>query len=185
MRAYMSFRDVATYALRGGRTLGVTHRFVTACCELLHPVLANHPPSGVEPFLPHELESTMRHTPILVAITTAFALAACGETTPPAPKVGDAPGTSVAAQAMTTPATADRDAPPAATPSTHDATPQPEAPAAPTARDTAAQKPMDDLSKSKETSSLPLPGQVNNHSTPALDQANKTTPQDGSADAKK
>ena len=127
----------------------------------------------------------MQRTSIIVAITTVLSLAACGERAPPAPKVGDAAGTSIAAQATTPSAAPDRNTPPAATPATHEGAPRSEAPAAPTARDTAAQKPMDDLSKAKESSSLPLPGQVNNHSSPAMDQPNKTTPPEGAADGKK
>lgn len=119
----------------------------------------------------------MRHTLFILAIPAALALAACGrDDVPPAPKVGEAPGTSVAAQSAPPAAAPDRESPTAQTPATHAGTPQPEAPAAPTARDTAANKPLDDLTKAEENTALPKAGQVNNHSSTAMDKENKTTP---------
>lgn len=119
----------------------------------------------------------------LLAVVVAFALAGCGNDSPsaPAPKVGEASGTSVTAQSGVPAAAPDRDTPPASTPATHAGTPQPDAPPAPTARDTAANQPLADLTKPKENASLPLAGQVNNHSTTATDRPNKTTPDDGAA----
>lgn len=127
--------------------------------------------------------------PATIAVAAiAVVLAACGNDQPgapdaPAPKVGDAAGTSVA-QGSVPPAPTDRDSPPASTPSTHAGTPQPEAPPAPTARDTHANQPMGELTKPKDNASLPLAGQVNNHSSTALDQPNKTAPQNGNGEAK-
>jgi hypothetical protein len=145
-------------------------------------------PSRVFP--KNELEMLVTRTYSMVAITAlALGLAACGNDSPsspsaPAPKTGEAHSSTTVANSTSAPAApADRDTPPAATPSTHTGTPDPNAAAAPTARDTAAQRPMDDLTKAKEASSLPLPGQVNNHSTPATDQPNKTTPETGGTKA--
>ncbi|HEX4885940.1 MAG TPA: hypothetical protein VFX05_17495, partial [Casimicrobiaceae bacterium] len=134
-----------------------------------------------------ELEMLVTRTYSMVAMTAlALGLAACGNNAPsaPAPKTGEAHGSTTVANSTSAPAApADRDTPPAATPSTHTGTPDPNAAAAPTARDSAAQRPMDDLTKAKESSSLPLPGQVNNHSSPATDQPNKTTPETGGTKA--
>ncbi|MCL4761641.1 MAG: hypothetical protein KJ018_07635 [Burkholderiales bacterium] len=121
----------------------------------------------------------MRTTLLLLAIPTALTLAACGQDTPPAPKTTEAPGTSVATQSSVPPAQPDRTTAPADAPATHSGTPQPEAPAAGTARDTAANQPLDDLSKAEENTALPKAGQVNNHSSPAMDKENKTTSADG------
>jgi hypothetical protein len=129
-----------------------------------------------------EMLVTRIHT-LAAAVAVAWGVAACGNETPsnvPAPKVGGTTATE-AMQSSLPSAPTDRDAPPAATPSTHSGDPQPEAAPAPTARDTAANRPMDDLTKSKESSSLPMAGQVNNHSSTATDRPNKTTPQDGDA----
>jgi hypothetical protein len=119
----------------------------------------------------------------VAAIAAALALAACGNDAPntPAPKTSGTTSDQVATQSTVPPAQADRDSPPAMPPATHSGTPQPEAPAAPTARDTAANQPLGELPKSQETSSLPKAGQVNNHSSTAMDQENKTTPPDGGA----
>ena len=133
-----------------------------------------------------EMLVTRIHT-LAIAVAVAWGVAACGNESPsnvPAPKVGGTTATE-AMQSSLPSAPTDRDAPPAATPSTHSGDPQPEAAPAATARDTAANRPMDDLTKSKESSSLPMAGQVNNHSTTATDRPNKTTPQDGEAKSDK
>jgi hypothetical protein len=122
-----------------------------------------------------------RTTSMVAVAVLALGLSACGNddrTNPPAPKTGEAHSSTTVATSTTAPtAPADRESPPAATPSTHTGTPDPNAAPAPTAQDSPAMKPMSDLDKPKETSSLPLPGQVNNHSTTATDRPNKTTPE--------
>lgn len=118
------------------------------------------------------------------AIAAALALAACNDA-PDTPKTSGTTGGQVATQSTVPPAQPDRDSPPAMPPATHSGTPQPEAPAAPTARDTAANQPLGELPKSQETSSLPKAGQVNNHSSTALDKENKTTPPADGADKAK
>jgi hypothetical protein len=118
-----------------------------------------------------------RFSTLAAALAAAFALSACGnDANPPAPKTSGTTTDNVATQSTVPPAATDRDSPPAATPSTHAAAPQPEAAPAPTARDTSANQPLGELPKSQEVSSLPKAGQVNNHSSPAMDQENKTTP---------
>lgn len=131
----------------------------------------------------------MRLRATLLAAAVSLGVAACGNESPsspnsPAPKVGASDASSVASQSTVSAAQADRTSPPAGTPPTHAGTPQPEAAPAPTARDTSANQPMGDLTKSKESSSLPLAGQVNNHSSPATDRPNKTTPEGGGPAAK-
>lgn len=127
----------------------------------------------------------MKVPTIVAVLAIASALAACGEKQSPV-KTSGSDAYTVSASAP--PAQADRTTPPDAVPQTHAMNPQPAPPpdaasAAPTARDTSAQQPLKDLSKAEEMLSLPKSGQVNNHSTTALDEANKATQSSATAPA--
>ena len=47
------------------------------------------------------------------------------------------------------------------------------APVAPTATDTPSARPTGTLTAAQEANAMPMPGQVNNHSTPSLDPAKR------------
>lgn len=54
--------------------------------------------------------------------------------------------------------------------------PQPAAPEGPAARDTAATKPLDTMSKAKESTTMPEALHGNNHSSPALKKSSTILP---------
>jgi len=107
-------------------------------------------------------------------LAAAALLAACGEPVPPQDQTPKA-GSTTSNVATAPPAQPDRNTPPAPPPATHNETPKEPAAAAaaPTARDTPAQKPLSDLTPSEESRSMPKPMQTDNHSTPSGDAARK------------
>ncbi len=96
---------------------------------------------------------------LLIAITAAAAIVACGDKPSPPPQTNVVPPVSSApppAAASTSPAI-----PPA--PTATGVNP------AETARDSAATNPRGPMSKEQESKSMPMAGQVNNYSSTALD----------------
>lgn len=120
---------------------------------------------------------------IVAVLALSSVLAACGERSQSPIKTGtgnalNAPSTAAG------PAVSDRESPPAATPLTHAQAAQPPQPdaaggptAAPTARDTPAAGPLKEMTKAEESSSMPKPGQTDNHFTPSIDGATKGSQQ--------
>ena len=126
----------------------------------------------------------MKSHAILSVLALSTALVACGERADSPIKTGATTGAtsgttgSVANPAAAVPAAkADRDSPPAATPSTHAAAPQVDAPPTATARDTPAAGPTKDLTASEEAHAMPKPGQTDNHHTTSLEGDLKGTQQ--------
>ena len=117
----------------------------------------------------------MKSPAFIAVMALTSTLMACGDRDTPVQTgaSGTAATTSTAQSAPAAPAM--RDSTAAATPSTHAGAPQTPAPtaAAPAAQDTKAQEPLKDLTKAEEANSMPKPGQANNYSTTALDDANK------------
>ena len=121
----------------------------------------------------------MKMHAIVAVLAVSSALVACGERSDSPIKTS---GGSVSTAGAAVPAApADRDSPPAATPPTHSAAPQPEATGAPTARDTPAAQPTKELTAAEESKSMPKPGQTDNHFTTSLDGATKGTQQSDGA----
>jgi len=119
----------------------------------------------------------MNKIQLLAAIALASTVAACDRPDSSRASANQANPPVPPATASTTPATRDNDTaalPPSQrpvepTPATHAGNPQPEAPPAPTARDTTANAPQAPLTKSEETSAMPKAGQANNYNSPAYD----------------
>lgn len=125
----------------------------------------------------------MKTHAIVTILALSATLVACGERSDTPMKTSgttsslDNPAASVPA------AKPDRDTPPQPTPATHAQTPQPEAAAAPTARDTPASEPTSTLTPAQESNAMPKPGQTDNHFTPSLDGALKGSQQSPGGDA--
>jgi hypothetical protein len=121
----------------------------------------------------------MRRSALCISATLlTVALAACGDSTNvPTPRTSGVSGSSSAATSSNAApsASADRETPPAATPSTHSGAPQTDTvAAAPTARDTPAQNPAAALTPAEEAKSMPKPGQTDNHFTTSMEQSQKS-----------
>lgn len=101
----------------------------------------------------------------LAAALAAVALAATACTDKPEAPFASTPPVTQSAS----PAASGTGREPAPTPSTHAGTPAPEAPATATAKDTSANNPQGDLTRSEENTAMPKAGQANNHSSPAFD----------------
>jgi len=118
----------------------------------------------------------MKTHAIIAVLALSAALVACGERADSPIKTGTTG--SLNNPAANVPAAApDRDSPPAQTPATHAAAPQPETPAVPTARDTPAMNPTGTLTKAEEAYAMPKPGQTDNHHTTSLEGDLKGTQQ--------
>ena len=101
----------------------------------------------------------------VLALLALLALSACEKKPSDAPKPRSELNTPVtSAQSSITPPVADPSVPPAATIAA-----VVNEPAASTAKDAPANKPVDSMTKAQESNAMPMPGQVNNHSTTALD----------------
>lgn len=103
--------------------------------------------------------------PALAAALVATVLGAAACADKPEPSVTSTTPMTQSAP----PASAQADTVPAPTPSTHTGAPVPEAPATATAKDTPANNPQGDLTRTEEKTAMPKAGQVNNHSSPAFD----------------
>jgi hypothetical protein len=119
----------------------------------------------------------MKSYSIVAVLAVSAALVACGESADSPIKTGTTGSLDNPAVSNVPMAQADRNTAPEATPSTHSGAPQPDAPAAPTARDTPASDPAKTLTPSEEANSMPKAGQTDNHFTPSIDGATKGTQQ--------
>jgi hypothetical protein len=121
----------------------------------------------------------MKRITALSVVAISAALAACGQKSESPIRTSSPVGgtTTPSVQATAPAAQPDRDTPPKETPSTHSGAPQPESTAAPTARDSPANRPTSDLTAAEESKAMPKPGQTDNHFTPSLDGALKGSQQ--------
>jgi hypothetical protein len=118
--------------------------------------------------------------PSLIALSLAALLVGCAERDDSpiqTSSAGAVDPTNPVALPSAPPAEPDRGTPPAPTPATHDMDPQQVSAPAPTARDTPAQKPAGEMTKSEEQHSQPKPGQTDNHFTTSTEGALKGTQQ--------
>lgn len=120
----------------------------------------------------------MKSHALIAIIALSSVLVACGERNDPPIKTSKSDGEQIVQPtASAPPAPADRGTPADPTPVTHAGPPNVNVPLAPTARDTPAQRPASEMTKSEEASSQPKPGQTDNHFTTSTDGQLKGTQQ--------